>query len=307
MITIQELLKNTYEENITNLNFFTIEEKKYLINELFNIFENHQYEASSKYLDLFFLLKPEEDYIKEILKNTKEANHFLNYVLLLNIAENIDVNKRMTFVILYAKHIDISEDNYVLLFKETLCSVLSNQHINRNILNKNFTEEQKKEIIKNFNLWCFHEKTKYTVEEKKIFIEKIGFLPFLLYHHFEKDNTDNEYMISLIVKNWNQILEMEEDYHNLIQYEYEQKKETKPKRFYLVHLSPNDFMFMCFLKTENKVKTLEEMDIDSYLKLCSLDKRFHKNMMDCEYLYYYPELANILDERLNNYLLLENF
>lgn len=300
MITIQELLQNTYQENI--IKFFNIEEKKYLIKELFNIFENPQNEASSKYLDLFFILKTEEE-IKEMLKNTREANYFLNYVLLLNISENKNVGKRMTFFNLYAKYIDISEDNYVLLFKETLCSVLSNKYVNRNVLNKNFTEKQKKEIIKNFNLWCFHEKTKYTIEEKKIFIEKIGFLPFLLYHSFEKDNKDNEYMISLIVKNWNQILEMEEDYHNLIQSE----TETKTKRFYLVHLSPNDFMFDCFLKSENKIKTLEEMDIDSYLKLCSLDKRFHENMLGCEYLYYRPELAKILDERLNNYLLLENF
>lgn len=305
MITIQQLLENTYKENI--IKFFTIEEKKYLINELFNIFENYKYENKSTYLDLFFILKTEDDYIKEILKNTKKANNFLNYVLLLNIDENINVDKRMTFVGSYAKHIDISEDNYVLLFKETLCSVLSNPQVNRNVLNKNFTEEQKKEIIKNFNLWCFHEKTKYTVEEKKIFIKKIGFLPFLLYHSFEKNNPDNEYMISLIVKNWNKILEMEEDYHNLMRYEHEQKQETKQKRFYLVHLNPNDFMFMCFFKSENKVKTLEDVDIDSYLKLCSLDKRFHKNMLDSEYIYYNPEIGNILEERLNNYLILENF
>lgn len=306
MNSIQYFLNKNKRQSEIIINEFTIEQKNELMSQLIEIIanivniENVDVKSLQIYLDLFSLLETEESVIK-LFKNKMTHNKLLS--LYINLYKKI--NYETDSIKKYAKYMDISEENYVLLFTEPHIPILSDYTVNRNILNKNFTEEQKKEIIKNFNLWCFHEKTKYTVEEKKIFMEKIGFLPFLLYHSFEKNNPDNEYMISLIIEKWNQILKMQEDYHNLI--EYEEKKETKPKRFYLVHLSPNDFMFTIFFNSDGKVKTLEDIDIDSYLKLCSLDKRFHKNMLDSEYIYYNPEIGNILNERLNNYLILENF
>jgi len=307
MKSIQYFLNKSKIQSEIIIKEFGIEQKNELISQLIEIIENIvnienvDVKSLQVYLDLFSLLETNEISVIKLFKNKMIHNKLLS--IYINLYKKI--NYETDFFLKYAKYIDISEENYVLLFTEPHIRILSDYTVNRNVLNKNFTEEQKKYILENFNQWYFHERTKYTVEEKKIFMEKIGFLPFLLYHSFEKNNPDNEYMIYLIIEKWNQILKMQEDYHNFI--EYEQTKEIKPKRFYLIHLSPNDFMFTIFFNSDGKVKTLEDIDIDSYLKLCSLDKRLHQNMLDSEYIYFYPEIGNILEERLNNYLILENF
>lgn len=299
MYSIKDFLEKSKEECKQIINMFSIEEKNKLIKELIDLFENFQYKNTDHYLNLFILLETEEEYVSCLFKNNISANNFLSYYL--SIFDLPYHNSKNIFSLKYIRYVDISKQNYIQMLKLPHTRLFDFREVSRGLITKKFNEEEKKDIVENFNQWLFQDTTKYNYEEKKLFLENIGFLPFLVYHQFEKNNPDNQFIIEIIANYWNNILEMNLNYdHNYI-------LGQPNKYFHLIHVSINDFMFECFFRKEDGIKNMDEFDMDSYIKLCKLNIKLHENMINCDYLSSHQDIKKIIEEQFSFSLNLDNF
>lgn len=305
MISIQNFLNKSNKELELMISKLNQEEKYSLAENLLNMFEkNNSEELAYFYIKTLSKIEITEENASKLFKNKLASNNLLSFYLTIN--DKSFLNE--SFFLVYAKYIDISSENFVKLLTDNNHKLLLQYDINRQLLKKNFTEEQKKYIFNNFNQLLFCYITNYNSEEKRIFIKNIGFLPFLLHHKFETNNPDNVNMVLLIKEYFSQYLEIIKEKNQICE------RESKYNNVAVVHGSISGLMEFGFwnpmiddkrLKDTTLEEKIEKFDIESYAELYKFNKIFHQIFMDqCEI---YKNINPVIENILHHYLLIENF
>lgn len=305
MISIQNFLNKSNKELELMISKLNQEEKYSLAENLLNMFEkNNSEELAYFYIKTLSKIEITEENASKLFKNKLASNNLLSFYLTIN--DKSFLNE--SFFLVYAKYIDISSENFVKLLTDNNHKLLLQYDINRQLLKKNFTEEQKKYIFNNFNQLLFCYITNYNSEEKRIFIKNICFLPFLLHHQFKKNNSDNVNMVILIKEYFSQYLEIIKEKNQICE------RESKYNNVAVVHGSISGLMEFGFwnpmiddkrLKDTTLEEKIEKFDIESYSELYKFNKIFHQIFMDqCEI---YKNINPVIENILHHYLLIENF
>lgn len=145
MKSIQYFLNKNDKELELILSRLNQKEKYKLTEELLNSFENNiSSELFYEYMKILSKIEITEEESAKLFKNKLASNNLLSFYL--TISKLFDSHE--FFFVKYAKYIDISSENFVKLLTNDNHRILLQHQVNRQLLNKRFTEEQKKRNFK---------------------------------------------------------------------------------------------------------------------------------------------------------------